>query len=100
MKTLKEIEEDFKSEFFTTAAAMGTYGVDELGNAPIIKSKYYRTPSAMTFFYRQAIAEILEEVVGEDCQCLEDEAELWIDGYDSAKAEIREKIKKIFEVKE
>ena len=102
MRTIKEIEEDFKSEFFTTAAAMGTYGVDELGNAPIIKSKYYRTPSAMTFFYRQAIAELLKEVVGEDCQCLglDDKAELWIDGYDSAKAEIREKIKKIFEVKE
>lgn len=97
MKTLKEIEEDFKSEFFTTAAAMGTYGVDELGNAPIIKSKYYRTPSAMTFFYRQAIAELLKEVVGEDCQYpgLDDKAELWIDGYDSAKAEIRKRIEKL-----
>ena len=100
MRTIKEIEEDFKSEFFTTAAAMGTYGVDELGNAPIIKSKYYRTPSAMTFFYRQAIAEILEEVVGEDDNPYryedsysQDKAE----GYNQAKAEIREKIKKIFE---
>jgi len=117
MKTLKEIEEDFKSEFFTTAAAMGTYGVDELGNAPIIKSKYYRTPSAMTFFYRQAIAEILGEVAGKGNmnseerikQCGEyakgdenlDCAIGFDDGFDAgyfqAKAEIRERIKSILE---
>ena len=98
MKTLKEIEEDFKSEFFTTAAAMGTYGVDELGNAPIIKSKYYRTPSAMTFFYRQAIAEILGEVVPNkkevNSTMFDDQKnENW--GYNKAISEIRANAAKV-----
>ena len=74
MKTLKEIEKEFEE---CAQSIMSEKEVEQ--------------------FYRQAIAELLKEVVGEDCQCLEDEAELWIDGYDSAKAEIREKIKKIFE---
>ncbi len=90
MKTLKEIEEDFETEFWPILGSEKTE--EDIRKSDLLHFQVKQ-------FYRQAIAEILGEVVGEDCQCLglDDKAELWIDGYDSAKAEIRERIKSILE---
>ena len=77
MKTLKEIEKEFEE---CAQSIMSEKEVEQ--------------------FYRQAIAEILEEVVGEDDNPYryedsysQDKAE----GYNQAKAEIRERIKSILE---
>lgn len=103
MKTLKDYEQKFKDKFFTTASAMGTYGVDEFGNAPIIKTDYYRCPNAMIVFYRHAITELISEMVGENRKTDDFrgthtsvlEAGAMKIGYNQAKAEIRERIKTI-----
>ena len=94
MKTLKEIEKEFEE---CAQSIMSEKEVEQ--------------------FYRQAIAEILEEVAKEVSETKQKAvkaaifvgkngtnsgpiAQARIDGFNCAVAEIREKIKKIFEVKE
>jgi hypothetical protein len=90
MKTIKEIEREFDKKLTIDA-------IDD-------KEIEYRvlsvnTPEDIKQFYRQAIKEILEEVVGDDKKYYEsqgmEEPNSEVAGYNEAKAEIRARAAKI-----
>lgn len=83
MKTLKDLEKEFNKrykEFCETYGVMFT-----------MTSTYGSLEDGIKQFYRQSLTECLEELVGEDAIHVGISEEL--DGYNNAKAEIRQRIK-------